>query len=129
MGRRYTTLYIDRIYPELTQAYHHQLTQRITMNTPSNPYPDIFKSAAELLLTTLDRIGCCHAIGFNTSEGKQRRIALTMFKEYFKPEDVYVGDYWFGNPKGEFTGERQRARCYALLLMSEISKEYTPESP
>ena len=99
------------------------------MNKPPNPYPDIFKSAAELLLTVPKKIGCCHAIGFNTSEGEQRRVALTMFGEYFKPKDTNRYDYWFGDPEGEFTGERQRARCYALLLMSEISKEYTPESP
>lgn len=101
------------------------------MNTPSNPYPDIFKSAAKLLLTIPDKRGCCHAIGFTASESKQRGVALTMFGEYFKPAGTNRYDYWFGDPEGEFTEELQEARYYALLLMAEIAgdKEYTPESP
>lgn len=97
----------------------------------------IYLKAAELVFNyagCIEHMCCCSAISEITNTDLIDSPTHIEFREYFKPINMTKLDYWFGSTyvtDGVTESQLQDHldhRIYALLLMSEISKEYTPKS-
>ena len=93
----------------------------------------IYLKAAKLIFNNAsseEHMCCCSAISEIFDTDSIEFPIHVEFRDYFKPTNMNRLDYWFGSTyvKDDVTENQLQDhldhRIYALLLMSEISKEH-----